>query len=191
MKKVIKNSAKIILITGAPAAGKFTVGKKLSKKLNIPLLHNHIVIDLVKELFPNEKKKNTLRKPLFLDLLTFAAKNHHSLILTYAYAENYSSGKGLNDRDPDLVKTMKRISESFGGQFFSVHLIASDRELLNRIDAPSRKKFHKLKNRTEMRNILKQWNVVTPPPFKDCLVIDNSKISADKTVRIILDKWKN
>lgn len=188
MKKVRKNSAKIILITGSPAAGKFTVGKKLSKELEIPLLHNHMVIDLVKELFPTEENKHKLREPLFFYLLSFAAKQGHSLILTYAYAQNYTSKSGVND--VDLVKKIKRISESNGGNFFSIHLQTSAKEILTRTTAPSRKKYHKLKDVKEMKNVLKQWDVVTPPPFKDCLVIDNSKISADKTVKIILDNLK-
>jgi shikimate kinase len=188
-KEKVKNEAKIILITGSPAAGKFTVGKKLSKELGVPLLHNHMVIDLVKELFPNEENKHKLREPLFFYLLSFAAKQGHSLILTYAYAQNYTSKSGIND--VDLVKKIKRVSKSNGGIFYSIHLQTSEKEILARTIKPSRKKYHKLKDVKEMKNILKQWDVVTPPPFKDGVVINNSKLSADKTVKLILQKIDN
>ncbi len=188
MKKKVNNSAQIILITGSPAVGKFSVGKKLSEKTNIPLFHNHIIIDLAKELFPNEKIKAVIREQIFFDLLKFAAKQKHSLILTYAYAKNYSSGTGLND--VDLVKRIKKISESHGGLFYSIHLNASHDQILARTNTLSRKKFHKLKDVNEMKKLLKEWDVVTPPPFKDCLVIDNSRLSAGTVVKKILDQIK-
>jgi hypothetical protein len=41
-----------------------------------------------------------------------------------------------------------------------------------------------------MKKLLKEWDVVTPPPFKDCLVIDNSRLSAGTVVKKILDQIK-
>jgi shikimate kinase len=185
MKKESLSKFKIILITGSPASGKLTVGQKLSKKLNIPLFHNHIIIDLVKNLFPNEQKKSSLREPLFFNILSFAAKQNHSLILTYVYAKNYTSPNGLNDLN--LVKKIKKITEINNGKFISIHLSPSKNEILKRTNAPSRSKFHKLRDLTEMKKILTEWDVKTAP-LKESIIIDNSKLSAENTAKYVLNE---
>ena len=41
----------LIIVFGPPAAGKMTVGQELAKLTGYKLLHNHMTIDLVTELF--------------------------------------------------------------------------------------------------------------------------------------------
>lgn len=41
-----------VLIIGAQAAGKMTVGRELARLTGAPLLHNHMIIDLLTEFFP-------------------------------------------------------------------------------------------------------------------------------------------
>jgi hypothetical protein len=41
-----------VLIIGAQAAGKMTVGRELSRLTGAALLHNHLIIDLLTEFFP-------------------------------------------------------------------------------------------------------------------------------------------
>jgi len=43
--------AKLVIIMGAQAAGKMTVGQELAKITDLKLFHNHMTFDLVSEFF--------------------------------------------------------------------------------------------------------------------------------------------
>ena len=42
---------KLFIITGPHAVGKMSVGMTLAKRLNIRLFHNHMTIELVKDIY--------------------------------------------------------------------------------------------------------------------------------------------
>lgn len=54
MQHVEPDSARrfVVVIIGPPAVGKMTVGQALAQHTGFPLLHNHVVADMVASLFP-------------------------------------------------------------------------------------------------------------------------------------------
>jgi len=77
-----------------------------------------------------------------------------------------------------------------GGIFCGVQLMCSEDVLLKRIVEKSRNKHGKLKNVKIMKKLLKQYNHITPAPIKNNLVIDNTNLSPEKVVDIIIKHFK-
>lgn len=173
-----------ILITGAPAVGKFTVGKALSKKLKVVLFHNHLVIDFVKYLIKGKhnKSRSALRQKIFFNSLEAMAEQNLSLIITHAYGHNYVYTSGMSDRQ--YVSRVKKITEKFGGVFMSVHLVAHKKELERRVLESSRKDFKKIKSKKLLNEVI-SINDITTPPFKNSITINNSNLSVSQVVKII------
>jgi shikimate kinase len=49
---------KLIFLCGPPASGKLTIAEKLSQLANIPLFHNHLSRDLVKDIYGDKLREN-------------------------------------------------------------------------------------------------------------------------------------
>ena len=78
----------LVIITGAPAAGKMTVGKALARLTGFRLLHNHLSIELVHRFFdfgtPEFRRLDkTIRFALFREI---AASDLPGLIFTLVWA---------------------------------------------------------------------------------------------------------
>ena len=173
-----------LLITGSPAVGKFTVGSILAKKNNIALFHNHLIIDLVKSLIPgaHNKGRSVLRQKILYDCLDAVAQQDISLIITHAYGHGYVYSSGITDQQ--YVARIRKIAEKYGGNFVSVHLVASKKTLMQRVREISRKKFKKITTKKLLNEVIMNQDIVTPP-FKDSLVIPTESLTASQTVKLI------
>jgi adenylate kinase family enzyme len=49
---------KLIFIYGPPASGKLTIAEILSERTGIPLFHNHLSRDLVKDIYGDKLRDN-------------------------------------------------------------------------------------------------------------------------------------
>jgi|GEM_PF-6120340 hypothetical protein len=66
---------KLIFIYGPPASGKLTIAEIVSARTGIPLFHNHISRDLVKDIYGDELKKHyALVTTIRLDVIEYCGK---------------------------------------------------------------------------------------------------------------------
>jgi len=91
---------KFVLIVGPQAVGKMTVGQALAQKTNLKLFHNHVMIEIARELLPLEKYGwglvLELRESVFRH---FARSAEEGMVYTGLWAfdkpEDYSYFEGL------------------------------------------------------------------------------------------------
>ena len=171
---------KTVILYGAPAVGKLTVAKELSKITGFEVLHNHLINDLVHIAadFATPEFWKIAHK-YRLDIMEQAAlSKRKGIILTFVYA------KGVDD--PYLKKVIHQ-ARKHGGKIFFAHLICEHGELFKRLKHPSRKVFRKLKDTKKLKEIIKKQEVFSDVPFKPNLRIDNTKVSPKKVAKLIKD----
>lgn len=77
---------KLIFIYGPPAVGKLTIAEKLSELTGIPVFHNHLSRDLVKDIYGDELVQNyALVDTIRSDVMEYCARHNTDLIFTYVY----------------------------------------------------------------------------------------------------------
>ena len=94
-----------IIIFGPAAVGKMTVGQELSKITGYPLLHNHMTIDVVTELFDFGTPQFDRLVPAFRRMLVSeaAASDLAGLIFTFIWALDVEDDKLFLDELRDTV----------------------------------------------------------------------------------------
>jgi shikimate kinase len=173
---------KTIILYGAPAVGKLTVAKELSKITGFEVLHNHLINDLVlisadfgtPEFFKVAHKYR-------LEIMEQAALNKRKgMILTFVYAKK---------SDDSYLKKVIKQARKHNGKIFFVHLVCERKELFKRLKHPSRKSFRKIKDVKELSEFINKYEIFSDVPFKPNIKIDNTKISPKKTAKIIKNRF--
>lgn len=186
MKKNKTKKSHIIVLCGAMAVGKLTVGKVLAKKLGYKLTHNHLINDMVRSVFERGTFEACALMERFRDEFFRAiAKSGRDVVITYCYSHGYVSPTGLTD--PQYLKTLEKRLEKESAQVLFVHLWADEKTLLKRVKGESRKEHSKLTNASIMKKLLKEKDFITSAPVKNNLVIDNSKLSPQKVAQVIIE----
>lgn len=170
---------KLIFIYGPPASGKLTVGEELSELTGIPLFHNHLTRDIVKEIYADKLEENyDLVNELRFKVFEYCARHDTDLIFTSVYS-------GAED-DEYIRKYISKI-ESYGATISYVELTATRDDLINRVDNDSRKQFKKLMSKEVMKEIIKDTTVFSIP-FVSSLKVSTSVMSAHQSARYIAKK---
>lgn len=124
---------KLLIIFGAPAVGKTTIGKLIESKTDFKLFHNHMVMDGIMHIFgvgtPSEDR---LSKLIRTQIIEEAADASVNLIFTYVW--NFGMEKGKVNID-----AYKAIYESRGGEVLFVELTAPLDVRIERAGDPERK----------------------------------------------------
>lgn len=142
----------MIFIYGPPAAGKYTIAKRVAEKTGYALFHNHLIVDAVAALFPFESDTFVrLREQFWMDAMTAAAKGGRSFIFTFQPEPSVSA---------DFPARVIEMIEAQGGQVSFVRLKLSPEEQLARIANKDREAFGKLTS----PDLLKRLQ----PDFKTC-----------------------
>lgn len=172
---------KLIFIYGPPASGKLTIAEKLSDRTGIPLFHNHLSRDLVKDIYKDQLSENyALVDRIRFDVLDYCSKKGTDLIFTYVY-------EGLDD--DENVQGFINTIESNQGEVLFVELSASRNDLIVRVNDESRKRYKKLRNPEIMKDITQDLSIYSIP-FVNPLKIDTSKTSPDDAIKAIMEAYK-
>lgn len=162
----------LVLIHGAPAAGKLTTAKALLRRVDGRLFDNHAAIDLARTVFD-------FGTPAFWDLvqaartlvLESASKNGAPLVvMTFVYV------------DPDDLPVFERIEsivQRGGGRLLPVFLRCSIDEAARRVGNPERAIRKTMTSEQSVRDFLGAHRV-PPVPRADCLTLDSEQRSADE-----------
>ena len=176
---------KLVLIVGAGAVGKMTVGQELMKITNLRLFHNHMMIEPVIEIFGRFKTDTILklRDVIFND---FVNDDNEGMIHTLMWAFDLQS-------DWEYVEYLvQKIDE-----LYCVELIASQEVRLER-----NKTENRLLNKASKRDIEASNNRMLKEdthrlvsnegeiPFKNYLRINNEHLEACEVAKIIKETFK-
>ena len=184
---------KFIIITGPQAVGKMTVGQELVKITNLKLLHNHMTIELLTNIFDYsrdsfKKLNEKFREEIFKE---FAKSNEEGLIFTTTW--------DFNDKEEwNRINRYIQIFKENKAQIYIVELEADLEERLKR-----NKTENRLKNKASKRNL--EWSEkdllksVEKYRFnskeneikeKNYLKINNTNLDADVVAKMIKEKFK-
>ena len=177
---------KLMILIGAGAVGKMTVGQELAKQTEFRLFHNHMMIEPVIDIFGSFRGDVTqqLREVI---LREFANSDQYGMIFTYLWAFDMPS-------DWEYIRHVSDIFADVGSEIYYVELIASQEIRLQRNETENRL-LHKASKRdlsvSRARLIREDANYrcVSLPgeiPFKNYLRIDTSQLSAEETASRIL-----
>lgn len=169
---------KLVLIIGAGAVGKMTVGQELAKRTELKLFHNHMTIEPVIEVFGYYHKQAVVRlRDVFFE--EFAKTDEEGLIFTYIWAFD-------RQHDWDYIRHVTEIFRNVGSEIYCVELVAPQAVRLERNATENR-----LKNKASKRDIaLSERRLLDGDtycrcvsyegevPFENYLRLDNSAITA-------------
>lgn len=171
----------LIILYGPPASGKLTVAQELIPLLEYKLFHNHLTIELAKEIFPEYSDVRTeLVSKLRLDVFEAAAAAGINMIFTFVYASKV---------DDDFLNRVCAIVESHQGSVYFVQLVPDDLTLEQRITGESRLTYSKIKQLPILQNLMEKYDLRTPYPHPSTLSIDNSTIPASEVAQRVISHF--
>ena len=178
---------KLVLLIGAGAVGKMSVGQALMQKTGLRLFHNHMMIEPVIQVFGayDGETVTALRRVIFEH---FAKSANEGLIFTYMWAFDAPS-------DWAYIRDVARLFEDEGATVYCVELLAPQAVRLQR-NATANRLQHKPSKRDQAFSrqcILHEdsnYRLVSEPgeiPFANYLRLENTDLSpeeaADRIIR--------
>ena len=175
---------KLVLIVGAGAVGKMTVGQELMKITNLRLFHNHMMIEPVLEIFGKFKGDTILklREVIFDD---FVNDDNEGMIHTLMWAFDMKS-------DWEYVENLV----SKFDEVYCVELIASQEVRLERnrtenrlINKASKRDIEASNGRLLNEDIHRLVSHEGEIPFKNYLRINNENLEPKDVAKIIKETF--
>ncbi|MBQ8314053.1 MAG: shikimate kinase [Clostridia bacterium] len=180
---------RLLILCGAQAVGKMTVGQALAKITPLKLFHNHMTIEPVIELFGsyNGAAVERLRQVVFEE---FAKTDNYGMIFTYVWAFSEQA-------DWDYVAWLRKTFEEAGGTVDIVELIAPQdvRVQRNRTENRLREKPSKRDcDHAEglIYRLEEKYRCVSQPgevPYDSYLRLDNSRLPPEEAAEIIANHF--
>lgn len=178
---------KLVFILGPAAVGKMTVGQELAKITDLRLMHNHITIEPVLEVF-GEFNMNVISEIRDIMWRNFAKTDNYGLIITLMIDFSLLSE----------IDYLEYIIDLFDDpEVYGVELSASLDTRLERNHTENR-----LENKASKRNIEESDERVLredkihrcnsyegEEPFENYLKIDNTNLSPSEVAKIIKDTF--
>ncbi len=170
---------KLVFMYGPPASGKLTISEILSQRTGIPLFHNHLSRDLVKDIYKeNLMDHYALVDTIRIDVLDYCSKNDTDLIFTYVYG-----GKG----DDANVKTFTETVKENGGEVIFVELTANREDLISRVSNESRERYKKLTDPEILSKITEDMDIYSMSDVNS-LKINTSELDPSESASLIMEK---
>ena len=180
---------KLVVIIGAGAVGKMTVGQELAKITDLRLYHGHMDIEIGVAVFGKRVAKvdRGIRELIFEE---FANSDLYGMIFTYMWAFDHQS-------DWDYIDSLVDIFRRKGADIYYVELVAPQEIRLQRHTTENR-----LQNKASKRNI--EWSTALllnedekyrlvsnegEIPFDNYIKIDNSNLQPDEVAKMIADNF--
>jgi broad-specificity NMP kinase len=179
--KVVGENMRLIFLYGSPAVGKLTVANEIAKRTNFKVFHNHLSIDCIEPIFEfGSKSFQKLIEMIRVETVTEAARVGQNLIYTFCYAK---------DLDDAHVEKIASTVEENGGEIHFVLLRADRSELDKRVTEESRKKMGKAKTVEMMSFFHETYDLLSPVPARESLIIDNTNLSAEAAAQQIIEHF--
>jgi cytidylate kinase len=173
---------KLIAIYGPPAAGKHTVGEKLSELTGYKFFYNHLTVDVVRALFDDvDKRRDKLLDDLRIRVMEAAGHYDLNIIFTMAYTDDERS-RGFNARIIDVITR-------HGGTVHYVRLNPPDATLYERITNESRVRLHKPSTTEHLDRELSKRQYRVTIDYPSSIILDTSKLSPEQSAQRIIDAF--
>jgi 2-phosphoglycerate kinase len=173
---------KLIFIYGSPAVGKLTVANEIAARTGFKVFHNHLSIDAIRPVFDyGTKPFGRLVNLIRVETIREAARENVDLIYTFCYAKDFD--------DPHVAKVAAAVEEN-GGEVCFVLLKADRRALDRRVTEESRRQMGKAKTVEMMNYFHETFDLLSPVPMRESLIIDNTNLSAADTARQIINHFR-
>jgi len=180
---------KLIIIFGAGAVGKMTVGQELSKITDLRLYHGHMDIEPVVAIFGNRNSSavTRIREVIFDE---FVKSDLYGMIFTFMWALDVQA-------DWDYIDHLVDIFRRKDADIYYAELVASQDIRLQRHVTENRFQHKASKRNIEWSTDLllredKNFRLVSNDgeiPFENYIKIDNSNLSPDVVASMIKDKF--
>ncbi|MCH9646621.1 MAG: ATP-binding protein [Deltaproteobacteria bacterium] len=172
----------VLFLHGPAAAGKHTIGSIVAKRLELPLFHNHLTVDLVKTLFDfGTPEFARMREAIWKLSFQAAAEAGRSFLFTF--------NPEITVR-PELIPELQDLVEERGGKVHYVELLCSDDEVVRRIDNPSRAQFGKLTDPAIFREFKDQGGFDFPPLPSPILTVDTERTMPEESAAAIIRAFR-
>lgn len=172
---------KLVFLYGSPAVGKLTVANEIAKRADFKVFHNHLSIDCIEPVFDfGTPSFGRLINLIRVETIREAASAGQNLIYTFCYA------KGSDDSH---VEKITEIVEENGGEVCFVLLRAERDELNKRVVEESRRKMGKAKTVEMMDYFHQTYDLLSPVPHRESLIIDNTRLSAAQVAEQIIGRF--
>lgn len=168
----------LVLMHGAPATGKYTVGRELAALTGYLLYHNHLVVDevLQRHAFGSPEFVN-LRDRLWRDYFTQAAASGcEDIIFTFSPE---------NTVPQEFIDWLFGEYPAAGVRLLSVELTASEPVIERRLADKSRFDFKKLTGPELYRELRATGTFASPVIPRTDLRIDTEKVGPTDAARLI------
>lgn len=177
---------KLLILIGAQAVGKMTVGQAISRITPMKLFHNHMTIEPVISLFGayNGAVTERLRRVVFEE---FLKTDNYGLIFTFLWAFD-------SPADGQYIEWLSKMYRDAGAQVDYVELICPQEERLlrnrteNRLREKASKRDVALSER-RIHSVEEHYRCVSEPgefPYERYLRLDNSGLSPEEAAEMIV-----
>ncbi len=160
---------KIIILHGAPGAGKLTIAKSISEHNNFKILHNHLTVDLALSVYTDfgEDDFSDFVHELRMKVLNKALqRNVEGLILTICYNESI---------DRKYIDDILNLMKNQNGEIIPVFLNPSLEVLTKRVTSKDRENTFKITDPSILIKMMEEYGV-DPIPHSSTLTIDTSNM---------------
>ena len=180
-----------VIIIGAQASGKMTIGQELEKVSDLKLFHNHDSIDFVTRFLPMSPEARELIDTIRFDFFEAFVKADRGLIFTVVIDFN-------DENDLDFLRRIQEIFHSFEREVLFVELETDLQERLRSNTTENRLQHKPWKRNVEWSesDILSTMEYACFNPKKKpkdlvhYVKINNTDLSAKATAELIRDKME-
>ncbi|WP_164155426.1 nucleoside/nucleotide kinase family protein [Sandarakinorhabdus rubra] len=170
---------KLLFLHGPPAAGKYSIGRRVAEATGLPLFHNHLVVDAVASVFPfGSPGFVRLREAFWLSVLEQAAAEQRSLIFTFQPEPSVS---------PGFPAKAAALYADAGGACLFVRLHLSLEQQLVRIANADRGRFGKLQDADLLRRLHADFERAEAAMPASALEIDTGRTAPEEAAAHIVD----
>jgi hypothetical protein len=180
---------KLVIIFGAGAVGKMTVGQELARITDLRLYHGHMDIEPVIEIFGSRvgSAVTRIREVIFDE---FVKTELYGMIFTFMWALDRTEDWEYIDRLVDIFR-------SNGAEIYYVELVASQEIRLQRNATENRLRNKASKRDIEVSNkrLMNEdtnYRLVSLDgeiPFENYMKIDNSNLTPDFVAKMIKENF--
>lgn len=165
---------RLLFLHGPPAAGKYSIARRVADQLGWPLFHNHLVVDAVHAVFPfGSPAFVRLREAFWLEVLGAAAAEGRSLVFTFQPEPTVSPGFPL-------------AAAALFGRCDFVQLQLGLDEQLARIANGDRARFGKMRDPDLLRRLHPEFAAAEAAMPASALCIDTAVTSAEAAAAEII-----
>jgi hypothetical protein len=168
---------KLVFVYGPPAAGKYTVSRRVAEITGLALFHNHLVVDTVASVFPfGSPSFVRLREQFWMDVFKAAVAEDRSLVFTFQPEGSVS---------PDFAQRVIDLVRGAGGEVLLVHLKLSADGQLARIANEDRAAFGKMRDADLLAKLQSEFEACERAMPAADVVIDTEAVSVEAAAAMI------